>query len=295
MHTSPFYLHPQDLPDHDLALLYQAESPYLREIVLNDPRTPAHVIAAWYPQATLEHLYVMAGHLNTPTSILVNLLQHPHIQIRSQVAIHPGLPIDQLEQLSTHPDVYLRVGCARNPSLPSHLAIRLAHDTDQQVLSSIARHPALPIETIHELAKLPECLLGIVQNPSTPADLLHTLSTTVLSQRKSDIQLALLRHPHLKPETISAIFQCFIEQRQDPHSFSLIVNHPNCPPLLLHQIATTIKHPGTLVAVAKSSRTPPDTLAYLARTSQSNKVRQALLSNSNTPTATRLTLGLRET
>lgn len=294
---SPFMIHSDDLSDHDLVLLFSAHSSILRDVVLNDPRTPSTVIEGWFPDATPDHLAAIAQHPNTPPAIL-QLLARSSWQAR-RVARHPRLPLEILEQLCDSPDEWVRRACAINPALTPTLAAHLSHDPDPEVVERVLAHPHLSPDILIQFATLSrtnrfmDYLRSLATNPIATDDFLQSLLPLPPESPEFGLSVAIAKHPAASPNLLCVLTNRFQGSRDSIHELWItIAAHHRCPSELLHQFAKLTTSTKVREALAQAPNSPTDLLIDLA-TSRTHVILRALFSNPNTPAHIKLKLSLR--
>jgi predicted DNA-binding WGR domain protein len=190
------------------------------------------------PQILLQTLdldlrIAIAKHSQTGPSLLAQLTEDVHENVRKEVARHPQTPAAALTLLAGDRSVEVRLTLARNANAPAAALNQLAEDVYEKVRKTVLNHPCLPGEAIYKLRKLksydsiswlakaaqditmpPEILakmaspknhhwvrINVAENPNTALETLEKLS----ADNYANVRRSLATHPQLTPEILLKI------------------------------------------------------------------------------------------
>lgn len=248
-----------------------------------------------------EVLQVLASHRSTPPHVLTQLLASPSPAIRTHLLANPTLSTEDrsllIEKMLKSRDAGSRVFLTELDDLSLDVLERLAADNDVDVRRAVARHERLPQSTMVALAADPgwEVRLEVLQNPSTPTELIAETATSVLRDAPdwrlpgvlaAVIDLASSEVPGGVIE--EALVRLSKSRHRDPDVREVAASHERTPPAVLTRLAR-VADSYIQAAVAANPRTPVDALEKLS-TDPDEYVRTRVSGNEATPPASIIAL-----
>jgi len=211
----------------------------------------------------VEVLVAEARDPNTPFARLVDLREHPEVEVRRAVLDNPNLvPIEEDGKLTTG------------------LLWKLAEAFPEEVAS----HPAF---VLHALVEPDEAMKGVVREVvgrTADAGLIETLWRT-WGPHSWRVRRAVARNPNTPPEVLRLLGNEATESTWRVRE--AVASNPNTPPDVLRILGNkaTESEGNVRKAVAQNPSTPQDTLRLLGNeaTESEGYVRRAVASNPTTP------------
>ena len=155
---------------------------------------------------------LVAGNVNTPTEVLVQLATDENGNVRRRVAENVNAPTEALAKLATDEDEHVRRAVAGNVNTPTEVLAALAKDKAEYVREGAAENPSMPGNVLEDLAEGKDSgvRLAVAKNPRTLliAESAATSSATLRSLaklQKTEIRLAVARHPNTPDETLQIL------------------------------------------------------------------------------------------
>jgi len=136
----------------------------------------------------------LARNPHVPRSVLLRLREDSDKNVRWGLPGNPNWTADDIRQMYrdrvTSPSVI-----ARNPSAPSDVLQELSASTDYNILIALANNPSISRPVVLTLAKQkkPSIRKMITYNPTTPDDVLQSLTEDSDEDVRRDALLALQR------------------------------------------------------------------------------------------------------
>lgn len=138
---------------------------------------------------------------------------------------------------------------ARDPQLLT----ALAQDPDASVRSQVARNLHTPEEAFSLLLRRPDVWRELLENPRTPASVVHALARQV----EDDLVDLLARHPNASPSLLDSLLT-----GASPARRALLAGNPNASPLLLARLVQP-REVAAYRALAANPAAPEDLLSWL--------------------------------
>ncbi len=113
----------------------------IRELVARHPLVSATLLEFLYIDAKMPVLIAIVENHKTPAHILQEHAAHADLRIRSGVAQNPNTPVELLPQLSQDKIVFVRKGVAAHPHVPIEILLQLLQDTEQDVRNAVLQNP----------------------------------------------------------------------------------------------------------------------------------------------------------
>jgi hypothetical protein len=192
---------------------------------------------------------------STPLAMLVDLVAHPHMTVRWDLAARSDLPHWAYERLSTDPVPGVRYAVATNPVVSESILRAMAEVADRYARHELAQNPVIPLDLLASMAAstrigptlLPRIaaaseaelrvLAGsttmqvrmlVAERPDLPADLIELL----VADPDAGVVRSLAANPLLTADQLWAV-----ATRYGPRLYPRTASNPNCPVDLLRHMA----------------------------------------------------------
>jgi hypothetical protein len=183
---------------------------------------------------------------STPLAMLVDLVAHPYMTVRWDLAARPDLPHWAYERLSTDP-IPVRYAVAANPVVSESILRAMAEVADRYARHELAQNPVIPLDLLAGMAAstrigptlLPRIaaasdaelrvLAGsttmqvrmlVAERPDPPADLIELL----VADRDAGVVRSLAANPLLTADQLWAV-----ATRYGPRLYPRTARNPNLP------------------------------------------------------------------
>ncbi|AFZ03248.1 hypothetical protein [Calothrix sp. PCC 6303] len=290
--------------------------------IARNPDTPTHIL-----QSLLENLkrvtkntrLAAAGNINTPVSILEQLVGDNDRQVRLAAFLNPHTPSqiiqrwysesaavnnpqtsgEKLCELLQSQWLPIRRGVALHQNTPVSILENLSKAKDSQVRMAVAENKKTPKYLLETLAYDRSIVVryAIVENPNTPSSIIEKLSSSknqntreraalsgnatpeMLQQLAQDFHYYVRRNVAANPKTPVAALARLMDDIDYVRSH--LARNPNLNDEILTRLATD-KYTEVRVAVAQHPKTSVSLLAKLASDTE-KRVRCEVVRNPNTP------------
>jgi len=273
------------------------------------------VMDHWY--SDVQYVYIpLLKNPNTPAEaldILINEQTHNVHSITDKLISHPNVTLDILKKLLVvdngycdyidaiaiihHlPDDFLwefaKNGCEADKRSIAYLEytpteileylIENSTDYDSEWIRADAlKNPNLSTDAIYQFFNNRENLVGIIQNPNCPTDILEQAADKLIADKNDWSLQFVARNPNTSVDTMYKIFETGSDARDR------LAQNPNIPTDLAKQLALSGTD-WTKEQLARNHNVDPEVLALLVKSNIDT--RMALARNPNTPPKTLMKL-----
>jgi ribosomal protein L17 len=214
----------------------------------------------------------LAKNLSIGADVLVELANHPELQVRQMVVRHPNVPQTVLDRAVTTAE--LRQYVAENISTPADLLVELVKSGEEEILKAIATNPSATASVLESITKTRSQDILIAQHPNATTKLLQQILWRLAMDERLSVRKYVAKHPHTPIDILIAWVQ------KQPELRLFIAQNPSISPEIIEQLAEDASAK-VREALAYNSITPSYILEKLAKVSQI-AVRQAVASNPKT-------------
>lgn len=195
----------------------------------------------------------VAAYVQTPASLLAELLNDSDENVKRQVMMNPNLERALLDKLLQSQDQDILATCLRNPNVPSTFLISQWRNLTPDLSAFALAHPNFPIDELIIIRQTHSAriLSALAKNPQLQSDFLNDL----VQKENHYVREVVAQHPNATPELLTRL-----SADENGYVINAVAQHPRTPTSVLESLfsqqpllrSSLVKNPNLSVSIIET-------------------------------------------